>query len=309
MPRIHPKLETLDGALGRLPGARRAILSHAMECPRCRALLDQRRKGAGEAPPEEAPARRSSGVDYDDILERVLHRIQPRVCAAERDRVEAPALFAELMRHPPERMEILVRNSDRFRNFSLCELLLNASREESPRTPDRAERLAHLALLIVERLDPQRLGAEPLEDARARCWALIGNARRAASDLHGAEQAFQQADAHLRRGTRDRMERALGLALKASLRRADRRFSEAVRLLRRALSVWLAAGETRRAVEAMLVWALIRKESGEPERAIRILGEARALCGPDDPLLNLSLRHNLAACFPPLPVTGEGHRG
>jgi tetratricopeptide (TPR) repeat protein len=278
-----------------------------MECPRCRALLDQRRKGEGEAPPEETPLQRLSGVDYDDILEKVLHRIQLRVCAAERDRAEAPALFAELMRHPPERREILVRNSGRFRNFTLCELLLRASREESSRSPDRAERLARLALLIAERLDPERLGAEPLEDTRARCWALVGNARRAASDLHGAEQAFQEAEAHLRQGTRDRMERAIGLALKASLRRAQRRFSEAVRLLRRALSIWLAAGETRRAVEAMLAWALVHREAGELERAIRILGEARALCGPDDLFLNLSLRHDMAACFPPFPVTGEGH--
>jgi tetratricopeptide (TPR) repeat protein len=123
----------------------------------------------------------------------------------------------------------------------------------------------------------------------------LAHSRRIAGDLFGAEQAFRRAEEQLRRGTRDHLERAHVLVLKAVLRRAQRRFFEAERLLRRALSIWLSAGESKRAIEAMLSWSIVHAEHGEPERAIRLLREASELpAALSDPHLALAIHHNLA---------------
>src|SRR6185436_2677687 len=154
-------------------------------------------------------------------------------------RSEAPALMAELVSQSPGRREMLVRNSRRFRSFSLCLLLLDRSREVSPDDPRGGEGWALLALHLADFLDAEVYGHGLIEDVRARAWSFLANTRRIAGDLLGAERAFARAEEHLRQGTRDRLERAQVLVLKATLRSVQCHFAEAERLLRRALSIWL----------------------------------------------------------------------
>lgn len=222
MPRIHPKSDVAFEAL-----------QASLEKTASRPLASE--EG------HRVLAWREPEPDYGSVIDKVLCTLRPKISAVERERGEAPMLLAELLRHPSERREMLVRNSQRFGNLSLCGLLLQRSRQQGEREPLQGEQLARLALLLIERLkachDPHQL-----EDLRARCWMLIANARRVASDFSGAEQAFLEAQAHLRRGTRGLLERAELLAFKAKLRRAQRRFPEAVRLLRRAVSIRRAVG-------------------------------------------------------------------
>ncbi len=79
------------------------------------------------------------------------------------------------------------------------------------------------------------------EAVRARlrgiAWAHLGNALRAQDDLEGAERAFLSADAFWKAGegvADGLLEEGLIFALKASLRRDQRRFDEAKELLERA---------------------------------------------------------------------------
>lgn len=291
MPRIHPKPDALRGMWGLLPEARRRALRHAHECPDCRAALE-------EAPRAVVWRFSGIGLHYDRILDRVLRDLEPRIRMADRERSEAPALLAELRRHAPGRREMLVRNARRFRSFSLCLLLLDQCREVSPDDPRSGEDWALLALHLTDFLDPRVYGAGLIEDIRGRSWSFLANTRRISGDLLGAERAFARAEEHLRRGTRDRLERAQTLVLKAVLRRAQRRFQEAERLLRRALSIWLWAGESRRAIEAMLTWSLVYREHCEPERAIRLLRETCELpAAVSDPHLSHAIYHNLAVCL------------
>jgi len=273
---------------GLLPESRRRALRHAHECASCRAALEA--EGSELAWPFPR-----LGLAYDRIIDRVLCDLAPRIRQASRERAEAPALLAELVRHAPGQREMLVRNARRFRSLSLCLLLLDLSREVSPDDPRGGEGWALLALRLTDFLDSGVYGLELIEDVRARSWALLANARRIASDHFGAERAFRRAEEHLRRGTRDHLERAQVLVLKATLYRVQCRFGEAERLLRRALSIWLWAGESRRAVEAMLTWSAIYSEHYEPERAIRLLREASGLpAALSDPQLALAIHHNLA---------------
>lgn len=289
MPKIHLKPEALHGLMGRLPEARRRALRHAWECPACRAVLEGVRAEA--SPPNIQP-------DYGQIIEDVLRDFGPRLRQAEWERSAAPALLAELVGHEPGRRLMLIRNARRFRSLSLCVLLLDRCREVSPEDPRSGEEWAGLALRLTDLLDPEVYGAGLIEDLRARGWALVANARRIAGDFMDAEQAFAQAEVHLRSGTRDPLERAHTLVFKAVLRRGQRRFEEAERLLRRTLSICLWAGDSRRSVEAMLTLSLVFRESGEPERAIRLLRDACELPSTaTDVRLRLAIHHNLASCL------------
>lgn len=294
MPRTHPKPEILSGLLELLPEARSRLLQHVRACASCREAL-----GAG-TPGEPAGLLfwRPSEMAAGQAVDRVLTALLPRIQAAARERDEAPALLAELLRHLPERRGLLVRNSKRFRNLPFCGLLLRRSYRDSVDAPREGERLAMLALELVESLDPSAYGARVLADARGRCWMTIGNARRLASDLRGAEEAFRQAEADLDQGTGDLLEKAQFLTYKACLWRAQRRLDEAAGLFRRAVSVFLWAGEPRRAAESIAGLALVEEYRGEPARAIQTLEQADALTDPgEDPFFYCFVRFRRIGCL------------
>lgn len=289
MPKIHLKPEALHGLMGRLPEARRRALRHAWECPACRAVLEGSRVEA--SPPNIQP-------DYGQIIEDVLRDFGPQMLQAERERSMAPALLAELVGHEPGRRLMLIRNARRFRSLSLCSLLLDRCRELSPYDPRDGEEWAALTLRLTDLLDLEVYGPGLVEDFRARGWAQVANARRIAGDFMESEQAFAHAEAHLRRGTRDPLERAQTLILKSVLRREQGRFQEAERLLRRTLSICLWAGDSRRSVETMITLSLVYREVGGPERAIWLLREASELpLAASDARLRLTIHHNLAMCL------------
>jgi tetratricopeptide (TPR) repeat protein len=103
--------------------------------------------------------------------------------------------------------------------------------------PGEALELAELALSIAERV--------PGEEKRLRgyCWGHIANARRVANDLAGSDEAFARAWGLWQAGAGSDPELLAEWRLydlEASLRRAERRFSEALELLDRARA---AAGD------------------------------------------------------------------
>ena len=271
MPRIHPKPEILDGLLRFFPEERDRFRRYLVR------ELETRKEVEGRG---RVLHWRSSGAEYDQAIDNVLDRFRPRLDAVVRELAEAPALLSALLRSPAERWEELVRKGQGFRNLSLCRLLLERSYQESIETPHQGERLAALALVVADLLDPALYGGRVLEDARARAWIAIGNARRIADNLRGAEDAFRTAEEHLGQGLGDWLDKAQLLNFKACLRRAERRFPEAVRLFRRSISIFLCMGEGRRAAEAVVGLALAEQYRGEPEQAIRLLERAEGLVDP-----------------------------
>lgn len=294
MPRIHPKTEAINALVGRLPGEERRLLRHALGCPSCREALFGALAAEMDRPAGRVLAWRAAGHDYGRTIDGVLEACRPRLCEAAREQAEAPALLAELLRHPAERREVLLRNSARFRTLSVCDLLLHASREEVQRDAVASEALARLALLLADLLDAERAGPRILADVRGRGWALVGNARRVLSDLRAAEEAFASGEAYLREGTGDRVELARLLAFKASLRRYQRRFAEASSLLRRSLSMALEVGDRQLAGEVMVARAIVCKQVGDPAEAIDLLRRAGEVIEAEaEPRLALAARHNL----------------
>jgi hypothetical protein len=197
---------------------------------------------------------------YPRAVAGVLAAFRPRFQAAQQETAAASGLLTDLLRLSPERREMLVRNSRRFRSLALCGLVFDQGCREAADDPAAAERLARLCLVLVDALDAEWYGERVLDDTRSRCWSLLSDCRGSKGDLQGAEEALWTAEAHLLRGTHDPLERAYWLACKARLRRAQHRFLESAELFWSALPVFLWAGETLRAAESVIELARLEKK-------------------------------------------------
>lgn len=231
---------------------------------------------------------------YEAALARAEQRLRSWEALYQRERAEAVGLVAELLGHPQERQELILRNKPRYQTWGVLEKLLERSWAQRWENPDGTEHLAELALLVAARLDPAVYSTESIEDLRARAWGYIGNARRLRADLAGATQAFAVAFNHLRHGTREPVEHAVLLDLLASLRRAQRRFSNAARLLCRAFRRFESVGDHHRAGRTLLSLEIVLTYAGCPEKGIPLLYQAIELIDPaQEPRLLLCAWHNL----------------
>lgn len=271
-----------------------ALLAHVVRCPKCLLRLG----GLVERPLEGSIGDREEACDlstaYHEVLEQAETFIAGRERALTKERASAPGLFVELMKLSDDQKRLLIRNSHRFRTWGLCELLLERCRETVIQDPMGAEGLATLALEVAAKLDATYYRNHLVQDLHARAWGYLGNARRVRSDFGGAEEAFVQAASHLKKGSRDLVDFAILLDLKASLRRAQRRFDEALKLLRRAVALFRRAGHFHRAGRSLIIMNTVHRYAGHPERGIPLLCDAIKLIDSDrDPRLDLCARHNL----------------
>ena len=290
--KLHPSDLVLEEFYLSHNEVHQALLAHLVQCPRC----SLRFRGV-----TVRPARASAGCggeearsSYEEALDRVEGLMAERERSVAKERASAPGLFVELMKLSLEQQLLLLRNSPRFRTWGLCELLVEQCRETTVQDPGGVENLARLALEVAARLDASYYRAGLIQDLQARTWAYLGNARRVISDLPSAEEAFLRAETLLRQGSRDPVELALFLDLKASLRRSQRRFDDALQLLRRAVTIFLRTGHSHRAGKSLVSMDLIHCYAGHPERGIPILYHAMELIDGDlEPRLRLCAQHNL----------------
>jgi tetratricopeptide (TPR) repeat protein len=315
--KIHPHSMLLQEFAEALEGESRKLLAHALRCTDCQAdLLQFLAQPRSEPAPEKlakvlvwAPTTIRNGATgataaaaiakppedlYEPAFTASQREYERRRALYEREEREAPALLAELSGQPPGRRELLLRNQERFHTWGLLALLVESCREESYADAAQSEELAWLALGIADDLNPRSYGAERIADLRGRAWAYIGNARRVRSDLDGAGSAFEQAFHHLRQGTRESLDRAVVLDLKASLLRDGRHFEDALRLLRRAYHIFRQFEDHHRAGRVLVNLSTVCHCAGKPEEAIPLLQEALDLVDFDEePRLRLIVLHNL----------------
>lgn len=237
-----------------------------------------------------SPSRRSSRTgrllrlprpeaDYSRALERSAAKLRERQIALGRERAEAGSRLAELAEHQPEQQALVLGNDPRFHTWGVLETLLERTQALLGARRAESERLAGLAVLLADRLDPEYYGESRLNDLRARAWSFIAEARRLRSDFAGAGEAFDRAHEHLRTGTGDTLERALVLELEAALRRCERRFDEAKRLLRTALEIFVESGEDQRAAQVLVALAAVHRSGSGPTNRGRRPGGRWRLSG------------------------------
>ena len=210
-------------------------------------------------------------------------------------RIEAPGRLERLLALAREERPAAASSTE-YATWGLAELL---SKESLRLAPENAQEATHYARLAVAAANtiPDSSPAELswVLELRALTFAHLGNALRVAGEFLAADLAFAKADQLWERGGSD-AGNVLGyeatiLALKASLRRDERRLGEALAHLDQAL-----AAEPAPELEAAILLnkANTFRELGEMEGAITILEEAasrQSVAG--NPRLLLILRHNL----------------
>jgi tetratricopeptide (TPR) repeat protein len=262
----------------------------------------------------------SGTLEHDDVLRRVVPHLLERcpVCRERHEEIlrlqrevghwdpeisvmeggQAPELWSRLADLPyAEQLREVEANED-LHAWGLCQLLLQKSREATFSDPTRGVELANLALRVVRHLG-KAYDPSWVMDLRARCFAYLGNARRVLGELRSAEDAFVKAESCLARSTSGNLEvQAEILDLKSSLRRAQRRLSEALDLVDQALSSYREAGETHGIGKALLKKAKILEETGALAEAIDLLHRITAEIDPvHEPQLAAYGRFNLLSCL------------
>jgi len=152
-------------------------------------------------------------------------------------RQRAEVLWRLLQRRSPSNRRKLVEHGMRFRTWALCERVARESITAAPNHPREALELAELARLIAERLAGETLWSLRLQ---GYAWAHVSNGRRVCNDLPGAEEAFARAKKLWQAGAAadpGLLNAAWLPRLEASLRREQRRFTEALKRIDEALSL------------------------------------------------------------------------
>ena len=274
---------------------------HLSLCGRCRRSL-------GKVAPEGleilhrltrgAPVADTGGEpDYAGAFAAAKGRAVTRARYLEEERRAAPELAAELIRVPRRRRRARIAADPRFCSLPLADCLLAEARRLWNDDNRRAEELAHLALAVADGLGDLWPPADRalLNDVRAEAWATIGTARRLASDLRGADEAFAAAGGCLRRGSAEPLILASVLLQLSSLRRAQRRFEEADRVLNRVVALYRRAGDAHLEGKTLLGRALLQSYRGDAAAAIPTLERAaRLIDARREPRLLLVAKHNLA---------------
>jgi tetratricopeptide (TPR) repeat protein len=211
---------------------------------------------------------------------------------AEQARREAEVQAAELLRRPAEDRRPWVEQNPDLQTWALAERLAHASEDAASDHADRALELARLACRVAE-LAP----GSPAWQARLQgyCGAFRANALRVRNDMQEAGADFTAA-LHLWAEGAPADPGLLAawrvLDLEVSLRRDQRRFSEALERADQAL----AAAPPELAGRILAKKAVVYEHMGEPARAIEVLHRAAPLIdGRREPRLVCVLRFNLIA--------------
>jgi tetratricopeptide (TPR) repeat protein len=208
------------------------------------------------------------------------------------DRAPAQALWDRIRVLPRSRQLGELRRAPADGLWALCEVLCLDSQRHCAHDPAEAAALAELALKVVDGVVG---GAAWRSKVRGLVLAHVANALRAQGDFPAAERAFLSADRCWKAGEQARnglLEEGLLFALKASLRRSQRRLEDEAALLEQAAA---AATSVKFRVQVLLSRARLAKERGNLEQAVEILLEASETAIPDDDgRVVLCVQHSLA---------------
>ncbi len=279
----------VEGRLEAGTASRRVVRHLLSACPVCQSIV--RRRFSDRPPREELAA----GETLLEAIRRAAPELVDRVAA---ERIRAPALLRELLRHPPPRQQLIVRHRRRFQTAALVRDLCEESHRRVGEDPDEAVRLAELAALVADSLPASRYPLELINDLRCRARAWLSNAQRRASDLAAAERSLGSAYALYRQGSRDPVELALLRGREALLRSDQGRSLEALEANDRAYQLYRSLGDRHMAGKMLIDRSVMLCEAGRPHRAIRAAAVAATLVEPErEPKVVLAIYHDLALAY------------
>lgn len=230
---------------------------------------------------------------YDAAIDRAFALVLRRARALERERARAREVLPAL-RQARTSTEVAEAARGLTGTWVYCEMLLDCSRELRHSDPRRMIWFAELAKRAAENLDPVRYGREAVADRQALAWGELANAYRVADRAAEAAQAFTMARERRKRGSGDPLLDARLRVLTASLRAAQRRFPEALRLLDRAVRIYESLGEEHLAGRTLIKKGIYAGYSQQTAEACRLLREGlRRIDRRREPKLTLAGLHDL----------------
>ena len=295
---MHLDREVLyDFLLGRLASHQnREVVRHLLTgCEACRRVTREVWDGA------EVP---------DDIdLSAIASQVWRQGRAFDKEKEAAPKLVAELEELTPERQVLVARNSARFQNRAVCELLCEEAVAACSSDGELAVQRASVATLLANSLPRGKYGRGVVNDVQARAWSVLGHAQRAASRLFDAEEAFRRAGQLVEGGSGDPGQVGRVWYLEAILHHDQRRFDKALELFHRAAQEFGAAGDMHMVACTRIDRARTLRELGDLEGAVRSVRAGRARLDPErNPRMSLVAKHNLTLYLQELGQTEEATR-
>jgi tetratricopeptide (TPR) repeat protein len=251
-------------------------------------------------------SRRRHGRSAEDLLEELAEDLRshlrasyqrletlplPESAPRPEDRVRAAELFERLAELPPEERLAVVRLEEELQTWALCEKVCHASAREASRDVEQAAAWAGLAGEIAELVRgpegfPRRVQGYA-GGHRANVLRVLGELEPADVAFSSAKRLWLSGSDPLKLLDAGRM-----LDLEASLRRAQRRFAEALALLDEAEAV--GCNPER----ALIKKGFTLEVMGEYESAIEMLVQAEPLVErAGDPRLSYMLLFNLAVSY------------
>jgi tetratricopeptide (TPR) repeat protein len=231
---------------------------------------------------------------YGEAFVRSWQEVERHEAELALERRAAPVLLRELLAQAPERQGERVALDARLQTWSLCEQLLDLSRDWGFQNPARALELAQLGVEVAMRLNQAVYGESRVNDLFARAWVMQGNAQRIQSNFQEAEKSFAQAERLLKQGTGDPLENAHLLLHRASFSGGQQRFVEAFRLLDRVTAIARRCEDPQLHGRALITRGFLLGIARDAEAAIRYLKEGiRKLDPASDLRLLVAAHHNL----------------
>ncbi|HWN42263.1 MAG TPA: hypothetical protein VNW71_08575 [Thermoanaerobaculia bacterium] len=246
----------------------RIFLPHHIEtCPSCRALHERLQEI-------------KDNLGYFDELVALL------------ESETAPEL-ARILESLPTMEQLRAAETDEsFHTWGLCVYLLQQSKEACLSDARRATELAILAVRIALALPKESYHPDWVHDLQARTFAYLANALKVANELTAADLAF--ADAERRFSWHSPLVEAELLTIKSSLRREQRRYTEALEAAAAALKIYVDLGDRRGALACQLLETKVYEATQDWANGCDVLQQAENEAGlSGDQRLIAALQSNL----------------
>ncbi len=222
-------------------------------------------------------------------------KLQPLERAELQERQFAE-IWQVLCEEPWDLQREMVRHRFRFSHPGFFYFLQRKSILEGREDRKRGVHISELALDSMRAVE--QLTDEYRPDLRCQGWEGVGNARRLAFDLIGAQKAFSLAEVYLNQLDERPEIKGRFYRRKAALRRCQGKLGEAFVMNTQALSLFRSIGDAKSIVETLLESANIQELAGELEACTSSLCEARSyLVGNELPYLKFAIYFNLASVY------------
>lgn len=282
----------LAGLLG--PAQRSRLIQHLLKgCSLCRGkLVGAFPEVSGSAqldPAGEAAPHTEAGTeeDYDPAIDRALAALPGRQSQWKSEKERLSEVLSVLQEAPAGRpVPLPLEQVQEFQGRPLVEALLQLSFEARYRDPESMKRLAAEAQAAADAIPAEAYEPGAIFDLRARAWAELANAHRVNDELDAAETALLEARRLRRQGTGDLLLLARVADVEASLRRGQRRISEACALLEEIHHLYLSLGQDHLAGRALISRGICLRTGDQPQVAVQSLQTGLSLLDAErDPQL------------------------